>query len=388
MSLRNVVTEDGAGFTLPQGDAPRSRGRRSGILDRSAAGPRAAPPLPAGGEAVGDSGPPVTLRRTQFLAPGESVTVVDAYHANPVGAHVHEFYEIALICAGRGWHHYGTRTEAVQPGDLLLINPSVPHAFTIADSGPILVRNVLFTEAAMDDSSEEAYLRALFFNGRSDGVSRLSGWAPSTDEVVPRPAIPAVRAIPAADPGTPDWMDACAPAAVAAASEEARAVPAVSADPSPFDLAACMAAEATARRPGYQAALRGYLLVLLAILWRRYEAECGVPPGTDAWQRLAPVVRRMYDSAGVEQSVEDLAALAGWSHDHFARLFRDAMGQTVRAFLRRLRAHRAASLLLTTTASVEVIAAASGYADARGLRRAFRACFGTTPEMYRKRSGV
>lgn len=146
-----------------------------------------------------------------------------------------------------------------------------------------------------------------------------------------------------------------------------------------------MATETSARQPGHQAILRGLLLVLLTVLWRRHQGTFRTLSRTEAWQRLAAILPHLYDTAGVDQTREKLAALVGWSPDHFARLFHDAMGETVRTFLRRLRARRAATLLATTADSVAVIAAAAGYANARSLRRAFLACFGMTPETYRKR---
>jgi AraC-like DNA-binding protein/mannose-6-phosphate isomerase-like protein (cupin superfamily) len=310
-----------------------------------------------------------TERRTAHLALGEAVTVKDSRVRGPIDAHVHEFYEVALVCRGRGLHHYGIRGEPLGPGDILLIHPSIPHAFEVVGDEPMLVRNVIFTEAALDDSPQEAHLRALFFNGRRDGVSRLS--------VVDGP-------LGAEADGSGDWREGQAVPPHAGPADTAVRGRAPSAARNPFAVASCMAAEARDRAQGYQAALRGYLLVLLAMLWRRYEAVHGTPPGAHAWQQLAPVVRRLYETAGAGLSVEQIAATAGWSPDHFGRIFREAMGQTVRAFLRQLRAQRAATLLLTSGQGVQAIAAASGYADARGMRRAFRACFGTTPELYRR----
>lgn len=287
-------------------------------------------------------GGPRLLRRADFLPPGESVVVRDDPVRGGVAAHVHDFFEIALVIGGAGRHICGTRIEPLLPGDALLVHPSVPHAFAVVGGEALLVRNVLFTEAALEavlDAPEVTEVMGAFVRPcRGGGVPRL----------------------PAADAGDVEGDLA---------------------------LAALMARESARREPGHQAALRGHLAALLVRLCRRYRraGPAGGDPG--AWARLLPVIRRLYETAGAGARVGDIAAAAGWSPDHFARLFHEAVGETPQAFLRRLRTHRAAVLLLSTSAPVEAVARAAGYSDARALRRAFSACFGTTPEAYR-RNGV
>ena len=276
-----------------------------------------------------------TYRRVHYLAVGESVVISDACVEGGVAAHVHDFYEIALVREGEGHHLCGTRIEEIHPGDALLINPSIPHAFAVRGPRPLHVRNVIFTEAALEgslDAPEVAEMLGLFFT--------------------------------------------CGPGG--------GGVPRIGSATAALDLAALMATECAERRPGYQTVLRGYLLVLLSALWRCHRQERGAPPGSGSWHRLVPVMRRLYETAGADVSVEELAAVAGWSADHFSRLFKAALGQTAVSFMRRLRAHRAATLLLTTPDSLEAVAAAAGYADPRALRRAFAACFGATPAQYRR----
>ena len=283
--------------------------------------------------------PPLrTLRRADFLAPGEAVLVRDAAVRGGVEAHVHDFYEIALVLGGSGSHVCGTRVEILLPGDALLVHPAVPHAYTAGPDGPLLVRNVIFTEAALAgslDSPEVAEIMGAFVrSGLRGGVPRL-------------------------------------PAEGAEAGGD-------------LALAALMAEETLRRDPGYQAALRGALAALLVRLWRRYR-RAGRPGGDPgAWARLLPVMRHLHETAGAGLRAGDLASAAGWSPDHFGRLFREATGETARAFLRRLRTDRAAALLLATDRPVEAVALEAGYSGARALRRAFAACFGTTPEAYRR----
>jgi len=288
--------------------------------------------------------PPEVLLRDRFLAPGECVTIVDSLARTGIAAHVHEFYEIAFVLSGQGRHLYGSRVEDLAAGDVLLINPSMPHAFQVQNEAPLLVRNVLFTEAALAgllDAPEVGDAPGLFFTlgPGGGGVPRL---------------------------------------AVAAGAESTLALA------EPLALAAVMAAEYSARRPGYQSILRGHLLALIVVLGRRHQQAHGAQFATGAWQRLLPVARQLYGTCGVGVHFHELAASAGWSTDHFSRLFKAATGQTVNAFMRRLRAHRAATRLLTTVEPLEAIATAAGYGDSRALGRAFAACFGMTPHAFRQ----
>jgi len=146
-------------------------------------------------------------------------------------------------------------------------------------------------------------------------------------------------------------------------------------------LSALMVSECGRRLPGYQPALQGSLRILLASVWRALGPGGGEDP---SWLRLVPALQRMYEAGGAGIGLAEVAAGAGWSAAHFSRVFRRALGQSVQQFLRRLRVHRAATLLLTTGDRVEAVAASAGYSDGRALRRAFSACYGTTPAAYRR----
>lgn len=182
--------------------------------------------------------PLITLRRTEHLASGESVVVQDDLVVTPIAAHVHEFYEIALVCSGRGWHQYGTRWESLRAGDVLLIHPCVPHAYWVSGTGRMVVRNVLFTEAAIGDSADEAQLRSLFIQrsrgrrvpailpepwGPSWGPGRLRVFRPATRNApaaVPRPPVSAPGGTAHADGNRPMPTDSRAPPVDAPRGEE------------------------------------------------------------------------------------------------------------------------------------------------------------------------
>jgi methylphosphotriester-DNA--protein-cysteine methyltransferase len=69
---------------------------------------------------------------------------------------------------------------------------------------------------------------------------------------------------------------------------------------------------------------------------------------------------------------------------YFARLFRQATGETPHRFLLRLRIERAQELLATHVVSLTQIATDVGFADQSHFTRVFKQFVGVTPRAYRR----
>lgn len=82
--------------------------------------------------------------------------------------------------------------------------------------------------------------------------------------------------------------------------------------------------------------------------------------------------------------LEDLARVACLSPFHFHRVFRGMTGETVGAFVRRLRMQRAASQLKTSGKPVTDIAFGAGYDSLEGFSRAFHGHYGSAPSTWRE----
>jgi AraC-like DNA-binding protein len=82
-------------------------------------------------------------------------------------------------------------------------------------------------------------------------------------------------------------------------------------------------------------------------------------------------------------SGEQLAATVYLSRSHLDRVVRAASGETPAGFRRRVLLERAAFRLLTTDASVLVIAVEAGYSSHEAFTRAFSRAYGTTPSRWR-----
>jgi AraC family transcriptional regulator len=81
--------------------------------------------------------------------------------------------------------------------------------------------------------------------------------------------------------------------------------------------------------------------------------------------------------------IGDLAALAGLSRFHFARVFRATVGTTPHRYVLERRLERARRLLKTTATAVRDIAVATGFADQSHLTRLVKRRFGVTPGALR-----
>ena len=83
-------------------------------------------------------------------------------------------------------------------------------------------------------------------------------------------------------------------------------------------------------------------------------------------------------------SPEALAAHAGYSPFHFARLFRAVTGESIGAMGRRLRLERAALSLREGGRPVGEVALDAGYATSDAFARAFRTAYGLSPRAFRR----
>ncbi|EFM10588.1 transcriptional regulator, AraC family [Paenibacillus curdlanolyticus YK9] len=84
-------------------------------------------------------------------------------------------------------------------------------------------------------------------------------------------------------------------------------------------------------------------------------------------------------------TVEGLAEQAGWTHEHFTRLFARHTGRTPREMIIQRRIERACHLLLYEDATVKEVAFSVGFADENYFCRVFKSLKGITATQYRKK---
>jgi AraC-like DNA-binding protein len=274
--------------------------------------------------------------RLNTLPPGTSIYTVDETVRTRTRLHFHNFLEIAYIRAGGGYHLSGSYLERLESGDMLIINPSIPHCYLTESGQTMRVCTVAFTESALMglfSEPEGSAILGLF------SIAERDGGGPSALPVSVGHRIDSIVDI--------------------------------------------MLVEDRARRPGYQLILKGYLMVLLTQFYRNYIRAMQESVGRGLWPRFAEIMKELY--TGKESvHIGVLSRRLGWSPDHFSRVFKKVTGCKPGDFIRRMKMQRAAILLLTTNRSVEDIAQEMGYSSARSFRYAFYNCLGVTPQDYRR----
>ena len=172
------------------------------------------------------------------------------------------------------------------------------------------------------------------------------------------------------------------------------------------DLAQRLEAQATAGQPWGALYVEGLSLTLASYLYGRYgireagirEAgvrEAGVQnagargasSGHDSAlpslssQRLLAFIE---EHLGSDIGIATLAALAGYSPDHFARLFKQSFGLSPYQFILQRRVERAKALLRDRSHSIAEVAMLCGFASQAHFHTTFKTRTGVTPGVYRK----
>jgi transcriptional regulator GlxA family with amidase domain len=84
-----------------------------------------------------------------------------------------------------------------------------------------------------------------------------------------------------------------------------------------------------------------------------------------------------------KSGLAELAKIAKMSERNLTRAFSRATGVSIGEYRRRLRLEHARALLANPKMTVEEVAARTGFADARQLRRLWRAAYGVAPRNFR-----
>lgn len=158
-------------------------------------------------------------------------------------------------------------------------------------------------------------------------------------------------------------------------------------DPLLFRLAMGLAREAANDEPGAGLLVDSLSCQLAVHLLRRHtevsfkelHPQHGMPASMLA--RIDGFVTEQIQSS---LTLQDLAGVAGLSHYHFARRFREATGTTPHEYVMRKRVEAAKTMLARQGwRSLAEIASACGFSDQSHMTRVFGAHVGTTPGRYR-----
>jgi transcriptional regulator GlxA family with amidase domain len=104
--------------------------------------------------------------------------------------------------------------------------------------------------------------------------------------------------------------------------------------------------------------------------------------------RVRPAVDYVERNLDTDLSAAALARVCGFSEGHFARVFREELGQTPARFVLDRRIAHAAQRLVFTRNTIEAIAEDTGFADRFHFSRVFAKRMGLPPARYRKAKRV
>jgi len=152
------------------------------------------------------------------------------------------------------------------------------------------------------------------------------------------------------------------------------------------DLVRRLEAQAIAGQPLGILYTEALSLTLLTYLRGRYARYTTSPPSAgvlSAWQRDR-LIEYVEANLSTNIGLSDLAGLAGYSPDHFARLFRRCFGQPPYQYVLARRVERAKVMLKDLSRPIANIAAACGFATQAHLNSAFKQRTGVTPGVYRR----
>jgi AraC family transcriptional regulator len=152
------------------------------------------------------------------------------------------------------------------------------------------------------------------------------------------------------------------------------------------DLVRRLETQAVAGHPLGALYVEALSLTLASYVYARYGRE-EPASSTDADVPTLPAERLIAfvdENLGGNIGLTRLAAIAGYSPDHFARLFKRAFGLSPYQYVLQRRLERAKSMLRDNSHSIAEIAISCGFASQAHFHTTFKARTGVTPRAYRK----
>ena len=136
--------------------------------------------------------------------------------------------------------------------------------------------------------------------------------------------------------------------------------------------------------------LTGNLYKISAFLCR----ECTEPAPEKVQEKLRrPAVEiekaleLIYSQYAQNITLEDAAAITGYSKSNFCTVFKNMVGDSFHQVLNRHRVENACYFLRETTTTISDIAVMVGFADAKSFCRVFKSFYGVSPGTYRLQEG-
>ncbi|MCY0880124.1 MAG: AraC family transcriptional regulator [Firmicutes bacterium] len=264
---------------------------------------------------IGRTNPPLRLETYRFRS-GEAIP-----------CHSHEFVEFVYVVRGNGIHYCGQNSRRIQRGWVLLIPPTVEHAYLSSADDPLEVVNLLCGERlwldvvhSVSPFSRKFYRREELFD--ADYGSSIHCWQ---------------------------------------IEESLRVID----------------RELNEELPGYETITKARLCEILVAM-ARASLTSSIRPMS--MEQCLEFIRR---HASEPITIDELAAMTAMSRASFTAKFRAITGTSLIHYRNKLRVELAKALLKTTDMSIGEIAEAIGFSDPSAFYKLFRLYTGTSPRNYR-----
>ena len=258
-----------------------------------------------------------------------------------VDLHWHEQMEIVYIKKGEGTVTVGACPYRVGAGAIVPIMPGELHAIEVLPGGRMEYENMIFSLSILDCVEERDWLRPRIIEPLQSARFRLQ-----------RPIVP----------GTAFHTEASA------------ALDGIDRAGDSGD-------------SGYAILVKSELFRFLHALYAHAQKPGNMAKKTHE-NALKTILGYVKEHFSEEITVEQAAALVGYSSSHFMRLFREEAGITFTAYVRDYRISYASYLLRESEGSVGEIAMECGFNNYSYFIRSFTKRYGVSPGKYRKeRSG-
>lgn len=277
-------------------------------------------------------------------AGGAPIWTAAGRHPQGVALHDHDFLEIELVEAGTAEHRTIHGRAWVGEGTVSILHPGQWHAYDHA-------RDLVLRDVYVD---LRLFARELAWLREDPRLWPFMPWSMPRHDQDRRAAPQGVRTLHLEAPAFAQLRARCA------ALQR-------------------LGAQSGGRKRGLLIALALQIFELLAdhpaiVRW----AQDPVDP------RIGTVLATVAADLRRPWSVADLARRAGMSMPHFTRGVRRATGRSPMQWLAHRRAERLAVLLLQDPRPIARLGADVGWDDPSYCARRFRACFGCSPDTYRR----
>lgn len=280
-----------------------------------------------------------------LIGPGSVVGLWPVEHMLAVPAHDHEFFEVAFITRGTGYHLCGSQEVPIRRGTVLFVPPGAVHGYRAQHD--VAVVNCFFRAELAEFE--------LLWASRDNALMTLFGRAAALSGQSSEPVVAQLES---------GELDDCL-----------------------AELDAIGQREPDERS---HAGEIGHLLLALDVVARHGRHEQRRPA-----ERRAATPRVV--SATLDLIEEDLArhwTLGDLSREvfvgsfHLAHEFKRWVGVAPIAYANQRRVERAAVLLSGTNDSIGIVGRAVGWPEPASFSRHFRQAFGVSPREYRRRQHV